>query len=157
MLGGVRFWKKRIFENLTSKGVNNGIRQLHPQFTHISRQFRALIRKTKKNSFGKTVLKMGFQICCKNVMLVHKITLKNQCIKVKNIKLKNFFLFYIQSSPLSKNMRKLCVKLRNAYIYAPWGPVFRKKNSKRTPPSSEMLDIWTVSMRSIMDIFNQGP
>ena len=31
-----------------------------------------------------------------------------------------FFLFSIQSSQLSRNMCKLCVKLRNATIYPPW-------------------------------------
>ena len=40
-------------------------------------------------------------------------------------------------------MRKLRVKLRNASIYPPKGPVFKKKKilQKRTPPSSEMLDL----------------
>ena len=42
----------------------------------------------------------------------------------------------------SRNMRKLCVKLRNASIHPPSGPVFKKYLfQKRTLPSSEMLDL----------------
>ena len=47
----------------------------------------------------------------------------------------------IQSSKLSRNMRKWRVKLRIATIYPPWGQIFKKKIKKHTPPSSEMLDL----------------
>ena len=53
-----------------------------------------------------------------------------------------FFLFCSQSSKLAMNMRKLPVKLCNATIYPPWGPIFENSFfQKRTPPSSEMLDL----------------
>ena len=45
---------------------------------------------------------------------------------------KLFFLFSVQSSKLSINMRKLRVKLRNATIYPPWGPILQKKISSKT-------------------------
>ena len=42
--------------------------------------------QNKNNSLGKTVLKMWSQICGKIAMLVHKITLKKKCKKVKTHK-----------------------------------------------------------------------
>ena len=95
---------------------------------------------------------MWSQICGKNVMLVHKVTLKISAKKKNTLKLKKLkitlfskqflrlinpffsksettflnqfslnysFLFSIQSSTLSRNMRKLRVKLRNGSIYPP--------------------------------------
>ena len=44
----------------------------------------------------------------------------------KTVYPKLIFLFFVQSSKLSINMRKLRVKLRNATIYPPWGPIFKK-------------------------------
>ena len=45
------------------------------------------------------------------------------------------FLFSIQSLKISKNMRKLRVKLRNATIYPPWGLISRSSFfQKRTSP-----------------------
>ena len=75
--------EKRFFENWASRGVNSGVTQFHAQFTHISRQ---LVQKTKKNSLGKTVLKLWSQFCCKIGMSVHKVTLKKKCKKVKTHK-----------------------------------------------------------------------
>ena len=45
-----------------------------------------LLIENKKNSLEKTVLKMLSQICGKNYMLVHKVTLKKKCKKVKTHK-----------------------------------------------------------------------
>ena len=40
-------------------------------------------------------------------------------------------------------MHKLRVKLRNATIYPPWGPIFKKYFfQKHTPPSSEMQNLF---------------
>jgi hypothetical protein len=62
---------------------------------------------------------------------------------------KHFFsniivLFFIQRSKMSRNMHKLCVKLRNATIYPPWGPIWKKKKKfkKSTSPSSEMRNLF---------------
>ena len=45
------------------------------------------------------------------------------------------FLFSLQSLKMSKNMRKLHVKLRYATIYPPWGKIFKKYFfQKHTPP-----------------------
>ena len=60
-------------------------------------------------------------------------------------------------------MRKLRVKLRNATIYPPWGPVLNICFFSKTYSSAtEMLDllkgdIWKVLTRKIRDTFNQGP
>ena len=56
-----------------------------------------------------------------------------------------FFLLSLQNSKISRNMCKLCVKLRNATIYPNWGPMFKKYFfQKHTPPSSE---IWNLFQR----------
>ena len=79
----------------------------------------------------------------------------NQIFKTVFSKL--FFLFYIQSSTLSRNMHKLRVKLRKASIYPPWGQVFKKYIFlKRTPPSSEMLDLLRRWHLNRIDEKNQG-
>ena len=64
---------------------------------------------------------------------------------------KLFCFFCTQSSKLSRNMHKLCVKLCNATIYPPWGPV-----KKHTPPSSEMLDVLRRWHLKGIDEKNQG-
>ena len=61
-------------------------------------------------------------------------------------------LFSIKSSKLCRNMRKLRMKLHNATIYPPWGPIF--------PPSFEMLDLlWRLHLKDIDEknygLFNQ--
>ena len=54
-------------------------------------------------------------------------------------------------------MRKLRVKLRNASIYPPWGQVFKKYFfQKRTPPSSEMLDLLQKWHLNRIEEKNQG-
>ena len=54
-------------------------------------------------------------------------------------------------------MRKMRVKLRNASIYPPWGPIKKKKKiQKRTPPSSEMLDLLQRWHLNRIDEKNQG-
>ena len=54
-------------------------------------------------------------------------------------------------------MRKLRVKLRNASIYHPWDPVFKKYFfQKRTPPSSEMLDLLRRWHLNRIEETNQG-
>ena len=40
-------------------------------------------------------------------------------------------------------MRKMRVKVRNATIYLPWGPI-KKNLQKHPPPSSEILDLLQV-------------
>ena len=62
------FLKKIFFLNWSSRGVNSGVAQFHMQFTHVSRQFGALSKKT--------VLKMWSQIRGSIAMLVHGKTLK---------------------------------------------------------------------------------
>ena len=104
-----------------------------------------------KNCFGK---KVQFQVFKFYVFLLFCTFLQGNFMDwyrilpqiwdhiFKTVFLKHFFLFYIQSSKLSINMRKLCMKLRNGTIYHSWGPIC--KNSffqKRTPPSSKMLDL----------------
>ena len=65
-------------------------------------------------------------------------------------------------------MRKLRVKLRNAIIYPPWGPIFKNIFFQKSNFSKNMLlphlkcqtcfegDIWKISIRRMRDIFNQG-
>ena len=126
------------------------------------------LKKTKKNSWGKTVLKIWSQICRKMTYCVQINALKKStpssfyvfgvftffCTFLKanwwtNIAilpqiwdqiskqffLHYFFLFSTQSLKLSKNMHKLRVKLRNATIYPPWGPIFKNIFSLKTHSS----------------------
>ena len=68
---------------------------------------------------------------------------------------KLFFLFSNKSSKLSRNLRKLRMKLRNATIYPTWGQI-KKIILYSSLIWNARLDIWTVSTRRIRDIFNQG-
>ena len=121
--------------------------------------------ENQKNSLGKTILKIRFQIWRKMAWYVQKNSLNKKCdfkflsfmcfnffalfFKVtlwtyiaflpqiwdnffRTVFLKLFFLFSFQSSKLSRNMRKLRVKLLNATIYPPWGPIFKKTFFSKT-------------------------
>ena len=76
---------------------------------------------------------------------------------------KFFVLFSIPNSSMSRNMRKLRVKLRNATIYPPWGPIFKKYFFKNTLlphlkcKTCSEGDIWKILRRRITDLKNQGP
>ena len=73
------------------------------------------------------------------------------------------FVAFFKSLKMSRNMRKLRVKLRNATIYLPWCKIFKTfffKNVllphlKRKTFSEG--DIWKILRRRITDLMNQGP
>ena len=149
--------KKIFFENWTSRGINRGITQFYTQFTHVSRQCWAL----KKEFYFKFLSFMCFYFFALFFIVTVWTTIEVLTQIWDHIFQTVFpilfFLFSIQSSKLSKNMRKLPVKLRNATIYPPWGPIF--KNSfflKHTPPSSEMLDLLRRWHLNRIDEKNQG-
>ena len=76
---------------------------------------------------------------------------------------KLFFCSLLKVKKMSRNMCKLRVKLGNATIYPPWGPIFKKYYfKKRIPPSSKMLDFLRRWHLKDIDeknhgLFNQGP
>ena len=69
--------KKIFFGNWNSWGVNSGVTQFHTQFTLVFRHFE-LCKENKKNSSGKTFLKMWSQILGNMAALVQEISLKKK-------------------------------------------------------------------------------
>ena len=73
-------------------------------------------------------------------------------------------LFFIQRSKMSRNIYKLCVKLRNATIYPPWDPIWKKKKKFKKVLLYHLKcktcsegDIWKISRRRIINLKSQGP
>ena len=73
------------------------------------------------------------------------------------------FIFSLQSSKMSRNMRKLCLKLCNVTIYPPWGSIVKKYLFLNIPlphlkcETCSKGDICKISRRRITDLKNPGP
>ena len=120
---------------------------------------------SKKNYFKKKCdLKFLSFMCFYFFALFFKVTLWTNIAILPQIwdhifktVFPKLFFFSVQNSKLSRNMRKLRVKLRNATIYLPWGLIFKQSFfHKRTPLSSEMLDLLRRWHLNRIDEKNQG-